>query len=483
MTARFLFATIPVPAHTHNALPFAARLVESGHQVYWYAGRAFHQAIEAAGALPVAYRAAPDGPATASGDGVPIDLHDLRSIRRTFAEVFAGQTAQRVRDLRRAVAQHQIDALLTDGLTYGAGLTAELAGLPWASFGDGPLHFPDADTPPFGAGLLPVAGAPHVLRNKVVALLTRRVAFAEAQRRYDRARADLGLPHQKVPVLEANLSPYLHLHGATPSFEYPRHNLPGHVHWVGPLRPDPARSWTPPSWWPEVVRARRPVVLVSQGSIRGDVRELIMPALAALQDLDVTVVVTTGRATPQEVVDTAEGTVPANVFLARFIPYDLLLPHVDVFVTNGGYTGVTLALSHGVPLVQAGTSEEKADIGARIAWTGTGVRLGTTRPSPVAVRRGVQAVLGESRFRTAARRMQQEMGAHDAGREGAALLAQLAVTRRPVCRDDVSSVLSWKPAEAVPASKPRVLIEGGRDELRKQDVVRRVPRLLDSPRP
>ena len=44
-------------------------------------------------------------------------------------------------------------------------------------------------------------------------------------------------------------------------------------------------------------------------------------------------------------------------------------------VTNGGYTGVTTALHHGVPLVQAGSTEEKAEIGRRVAWSGVGVRI------------------------------------------------------------------------------------------------------------
>ncbi len=52
--------------------------------------------------------------------------------------------------------------------------------------------------------------------------------------------------------------------------------------------------------------------------------------------------------------------------------------HASAVVTNGGYTGVTLALSHGVPLLQAGTTEEKSEIGARIRWTGVGLALRTT---------------------------------------------------------------------------------------------------------
>ena len=118
--------------------------------------------------------------------------------------------------------------------------------------------------------------------------------------------------------------------------------------------------------------------------------------------------------------------------LTRFVPYDMLLPHVSTFVTNGGYTGVTLALAHGVPLVQAGMTEEKHEIARRIEWTGVGVRLGTTRPARRRSRRGVRTVLDEPRYREAAALVRAEMAQHDAGTEGADLLEELARTRRLV---------------------------------------------------
>jgi UDP:flavonoid glycosyltransferase YjiC (YdhE family) len=93
---------------------------------------------------------------------------------------------------------------------------------------------------------------------------------------------------------------------------------------------------------------------------------------------------------------------------------------------------VTLALAHGVPLVQAGTTEEKTEIGARVRWTGVGLALRTTRPKPDSVRAAVRRVLTEPSFRAAAERVQAEMAPHDAGREGAVLLERLAETRAPV---------------------------------------------------
>ncbi|MGV1009397.1 MAG: glycosyltransferase [Dermatophilaceae bacterium] len=434
--ATLLFATIPIPAHTRNAGPFAAHLTRSGHEVLWYAGRAFHPFVESFGATPIAPTEAADFDAEAVARRWPTfaSLDNVLAIRTAYAEVFVGHATRRAHDLGRVLERSPVDALLTDGLSYGAGLAAERAALPWATFGDTPLGFPDEDTPPFGSGLAPMPGRPGRWRNRAVSAVVRHGLFVGAQGRYQRARAQLGLPPSPRTIFEDNLSPYLHLHAATPGFEYPRRELPGHVHWVGPLRPDPPSDWAAPQWWPEVTGRRRPVVLVTQGTIRADVTELIVPTLRALADVDVTVVVTSGLAQPAAVVAALGGTLPPNARLARFLPYGLLLPHVDLFVTNGGYTGVTLALAHGIPIVQAGETEEKPDIGARVEWSGVGVRLGSTRPAPADVRRAVRRLLTEPAYRLAARRLQAEMAQHDAGREGAALLLQLAATRRPVLR-------------------------------------------------
>jgi Erythromycin biosynthesis protein CIII-like, C-terminal domain len=63
------------------------------------------------------------------------------------------------------------------------------------------------------------------------------------------------------------------------------------------------------------------------------------------------------------------GTLPANVRAEAFVPFGALMEHVSLMVTNGGYGGTHFAMSHGVPLVVAGTSEDKAEIVARVNWS------------------------------------------------------------------------------------------------------------------
>ncbi len=432
----FLFASTPAVAHTMNPVPFAQRLSQRGHRLLWYAGAAFHDRLAAVGATPLPYGEADDYSGVDLAEHFPgfAELQGLKAIQVGFTKAFVGQAPARVADLRRILATHEVDAMLCDQLMYGVGLASELDGVPWATYGDLPLPYFEPDTPPFGPGLLPMRGPLGRLRNWAITQGIRHVAFAEARRDYARTRRRLGLPAAAVDVFAAAVSPYLHLQGAVPSFDYPRRSLPGHMHWVGALRPDPPDRWDPPQWWSEVTGSTAPVVLVSQGSLRSDTTELVVPAVRGLADAPVLVVVTTGVADPADLERAYGGPLPANVRCAKFVPYDLLLPHVSCFVTNGGYTGVTLALAHGVPLVQAGTTEEKAEIGARIAWTGVGVRLGTTRPDAGAVRRGVDQVLTRPSYADAARRVQADMARHDAGTEGADLLEQLARTRQPVLR-------------------------------------------------
>ena len=155
-----------------------------------------------------------------------------------------------------------------------------------------------------------------------------------------------------------------------PEFEYPRSRPVPNLRFIGPVSRGAVSDLPLPDWWPQLDDGR-PVVHVTQGTVANkDLTELVVPTLRALADQPVHVVVATGG----RPLDALPEDLPANALVAEFLPYDRLLPRTAVYVTNGGYGGVHVALEHGVPVVAAGRTEDKPDVAARIAWSGAGHR-------------------------------------------------------------------------------------------------------------
>ena len=92
------------------------------------------------------------------------------------------------------------------------------------------------------------------------------------------------------------------------------------------------------------------------------------------------------------------------------------------------------ALSNGVPLVAAGKTEDKAEIGNRVAYSGCGINLKTATPTAEQVGDAVRKILADPSYGDNARRIQSELAAKDAATEAATLLERLAETKAPVLR-------------------------------------------------
>jgi UDP:flavonoid glycosyltransferase YjiC (YdhE family) len=160
-----------------------------------------------------------------------------------------------------------------------------------------------------------------------------------------------------------------------------------------------------------------------------DIKELVLPTIEAMADENVLVVVTTPN--PEQL-----GALPDNVRVEQMIPHSILLPYVDVMVTNGGYNGVKVALSHGVPLVAAGASEDKPEVCSRIAYAGAGIDLRTGSPSPSQLKQAVLRVLHEPSYRQKAKFIQLDFASHDSPTEAALLLERLAKKKKAVLREN-----------------------------------------------
>jgi UDP:flavonoid glycosyltransferase YjiC (YdhE family) len=185
----------------------------------------------------------------------------------------------------------------------------------------------------------------------------------------------------------------------------------------------------------------RPLVLVTQGTHDVEPADLIQPALEGLADLEVEVIATSGRGGRTEVGMTP----PANARVVDLIDFGSVLPKAAVFVTNGGWGGVLASLAAGVPLVvAAGAAADKPEIAARVARSGVGIDLRTSRPKPSAVASAVREVLANPSYAERARQISSELNQLGGARAAADLLERLAETRAPVRRIGNP----WSPAKS-----------------------------------
>ena len=74
-------------------------------------------------------------------------------------------------------------------------------------------------------------------------------------------------------------------------------------------------------------------------------------------------------------------------------------------------------MSFGIPIIAAGLTEDKADVNARIAWSGAGINLKSNCPDPDAIRTAVRVAVDNPDCRRNAQRLAVEFAGLDARAE------------------------------------------------------------------
>ncbi|RXZ47011.1 glycosyltransferase [Agromyces binzhouensis] len=426
----YLLCASPIQGHAAPVIAIAHDLVARGHDVAVLTGSRFRDAVEAAGARHRALTGVADFDDRVIQDHLPERdrHHGIAKLEYDVQRIFVRPMPEQFRALEALISELAPDAILHEAAFTGVIpllFDDPASRPPVIGVGVIPLSHRSVDTAPGGLGLPPRSDAVGRLRNRVLNALVAKVVFRRTQALADRTVRELGRPGLEEFLFDFTTRCDRFLQLSPAEFEYPRSDLSQNVRFAGTvLPPSPAPAGLP-DWWPDL-DGDRPVVHVSQGTIDNkDFTRLIRPTLDALADRDVLVVAATGGRPVSEL-----GELPANARAAEFLPYDLLLPKTDVFVTNAGFGGTQYALSHGVPIVAAGDTEDKPDVAMRVQWTGTGLTLRTGSPTPSAVRAAVDRVLSEPSFRERARAMARRIAEVDGVSVIAAELEQAASARR-----------------------------------------------------
>jgi UDP:flavonoid glycosyltransferase YjiC (YdhE family) len=71
-----------------------------------------------------------------------------------------------------------------------------------------------------------------------------------------------------------------------------------------------------------------------------------------------------------------------------------------------------MAISHGIPIISAGLTEDKEEVSAHVQWSGAGIDLRTNQATPEAIEHAVDEIFGKPRYRERAQQLSLEFASH-----------------------------------------------------------------------
>ncbi len=426
--AILLFTSFYGEGHTGPVMSIASYMIQRGHEVVYLADSRYEEKITNMGAE---FLDIPGDPARyiKSSIGLLSQLKGLERATHQLTHVFykpmpdrAEALASTLEMLRQRHPNRQI-IIVQDVLnmavqpwTYGRQLPRGFSKFPkTVGISPHPMLIQSIDTAPIFMGLPPDATESGRLRNEAL----HKLCDAGPFKPFHEAWADmLQRCGCTVPPTGSPFTAWYTCHDTvmmlcSPSLEYELTDRPGMIHFAGCLPPRGIDADYPfPVWWNEVTENsksgsdRKSIVFVCQGTVNCQWNLLVEPTIKAFEGRDDIIVVASLGQKGASL--NADISIPKNVRVADYLPYDAVLEHADVFVTNGGYGAFSHAVMNGVPAVFAGETEEKPEVIMRAVYAGFGYNLKTQAPSPEKVAEGIDAVLSDGGYKRRAVELKEE---------------------------------------------------------------------------
>jgi len=399
----------PVDGHFNPFIPILKQLVARKHEIICITGRKFKSKVEKIGIsfhpLPVKW----DPQEQEVYDFFPElkNKKGLAQIKYYLKHIMYDQIPDVIEDLNNVLKQFPADVIISDTFMVASNWISELNGPASIRLSVLPLSLPGENIAPFGLGLLPGKTFLTKSRNKLLNIIFEKLLFKDVQDHINAIRKQLSLAiFDRYFFIKGYEIPTLVLHTSIPSFEYPRERTPDNLQFIGPvlLATDP--EYQLPEWWHTMDKSM-PIVLLNQGTVAKNLDDLINPAIDALKDEAVNVIIVPA-------IENELPNLPENMYAERYIPFGNLLPHIDIMISNGGFGATQNALAHGIPLIIAGATEDKMEVAARVEYSGAGINLRKQSPSSLEIKNAVNCLLTDSSFKQKATELQSEFSKYDA---------------------------------------------------------------------
>jgi UDP:flavonoid glycosyltransferase YjiC (YdhE family) len=289
-------------------------------------------------------------------------------------------------------------------------VSARLAGVPY-------LTITNAYWSPYARQRFPMPELPLARRlgvpvARLVFRLVRPLAFAFHTLPLNRVRRAYGLPRLGLDLrriyTDADHVLYADIPELAPTFDLP----PNH-HYLGPL------LWSPslprPDWWDRAPQDR-PIVYVTLGtSGQSDLLRLVLHTLGGLP---VSVLAATaGRVKLSEV--------PANAFLADYLPGEEAAARARLVICNGGSPTTQQALAAGTPVLGIASNMDQYLNMEAVQRAGAGELLRSGTITGETLRASVGRLLADQGYAMAARRLQTALTAYHGPTRFQAILASV----------------------------------------------------------
>jgi UDP:flavonoid glycosyltransferase YjiC (YdhE family) len=407
---KILFASVPMDGHFNPLTGLAKYLQSLQCDVRWYSSASYGSRLKILQIPHYAFVEAKEVNSQNLEELLPqrkLISDPMEKINFDFIHLFWSRSVEYLIDIKAIAITFDFDILICDNLFSAIPLIKQAMGRPVVAIGVMPLIGESLDLAPNGMGLTPPQNEQERQTYAAFRKLAREVWFKQSNKLFKNLLEANGVRSGDNPVALLTEAADLLLQIGCPGLEYQRCDLPKHIQFIGALMPHPSDE-SKPAWQARRMDKYQKTILVTQGTVEQDFTKLLEPTLDALKEREWLIIATGGSATatlremyPQE-----------NIVVLPSIPFDQVMPHVDVFITNGGYGGVLQSISYGIPMVTAGIHEGKNEICSRVGYFKVGINLNHERPDASQISQAVDTLLNDPCYYTNIATLKKELATY-----------------------------------------------------------------------
>ncbi len=411
---KILFACIPADGHFNPMTAIAIHLKTKGYDVRWYTGEGYKNKLHQMGIPYLPFRNAQELKIEEIDQMYPDrkKLKGIAHIKFDIINLFINRMKGYYEDIAEIYDVFPFDILVCDN-TFPGSIVKKKLNIPIASIGVVPLALSAPDIPLYGIGHQPATTFFGKRKQNFIKLMADKLIFDETRVAYNQLLRSLDLPEEEnLTIFDvAPLQSDIFLQNGIPEIDYPRYNLPASIKYVGALQVQTNnKNQKIKKDWSTILDTSKKVILVSQGTVEKNLEKLIIPSLEAFKDSNYIVLVATSytdtkglqKRYPQQ-----------HYYIEDFIAYDAVMPHIDVFIMNGGYGSALLSIKHGVPMITAGVNEGKNEICSRMDYSGISIDLKTEKPRVITIQNATEKILGTNKYLETIQTIQQRINSYN----------------------------------------------------------------------